>query len=63
MELGAPRGTSARMQKPVWNGFIGDAMGAGNQGKTVAAQYAHAHPPFWNSGSIVVLEQLAYFSA
>ena len=38
-------------------------MGGGCQGKTGAVQYAHAVPPSWNAGAMVVLVQRAYFSA
>ena len=38
-------------------------MGGGSQGKARAVQYAHAVPPSWNAGGMVVLVQRAYFSA
>src|SRR6266849_6164809 len=63
MALGAPRGTKAAMQNPGPNPLYGGFMGGGCQGDTRDVPYAHAVPPSWNAGAMVVLEQRAYFSA
>src|SRR5438067_6902786 len=63
MALGAPRFARAAIAKPGWNALPGSVMGSGCQAKATAVQYAHAVPPSWNAGGIVVLVQRAYFSA
>src|SRR2546425_13317603 len=63
MELGAPRFTTPGMQNPGWNILTGSVMGGGCQGNAAEALYAHAVPPSWNCGAMVVLVQRAYFSA
>src|SRR5437879_13813972 len=63
MALGAPRAAKAAMQNPGPNPLYGGFMGGGCQGNTRDVQYAHAVPPSWKAGAIVVLEQRAYFSA
>src|SRR5436305_8941683 len=63
MALGAPRATKAGIAKPGPNAWGGRFMGGGSQGKTRDAQYAQAVPPSLNAGTMLVLEQRAYFSA
>src|SRR5213592_3350991 len=63
MALGAPWFAKAGMQNPGWNTLLGSVMGGGCQGNGRAVQYAHAVPPSWNCGAMVVLVQRAYFSA
>src|SRR2546430_12170490 len=63
MALGAPWFANAARQNPGWNALPGSAMGGGCQGNARAVQYAHAVPPSWNCGAMVVLVQRAYFSA
>src|SRR5262245_21671719 len=63
MALGAPRFARPAIANPGWNPRGGRSMGGGCQGKGRAVQYAHAVPPSWNTGGMVVLEQRAYFSA
>src|SRR5437016_2285808 len=53
----------ARIANPGPNPARGGLMGGGCQGNGAAPLYAHAVPPSWNCGAMVVLEQRAYFSA
>src|SRR5262245_41198442 len=63
MALGAPWFATPGIQNPGWNVCVGCPMGGGCQGNARTALYAHAVPPFWNCGAMVVFVQRAYFSA
>src|SRR6476659_1159077 len=63
MASGAPTAAKARIANPGPNPARGGVMGGGCQGNGAAPEYAHAVPPSWNCGAMVVLVQRAYFSA
>src|SRR5436305_1162761 len=63
MALGAPRATKAGTANPGPNAWPGGFMGGGSHGKRGDVQYAHAVPPSWKAGTMLVLVQRAYFSA
>src|SRR5262245_9761693 len=58
----APLAAKLRIANPVANPARNGDIGGGCQGNG-PPEYAHAVPPSWNRGAMVVLVQRAYFSA
>src|SRR5262245_12022113 len=62
MASGAPLAAKLRIANPAANPWRSGDIGGGCQGNG-PPEYAHAVPPSWNCGAMVVLVQRAYFSA